>query len=845
VAQALRLLLVEDSDEDALLVESALARQGFELFLERVDSEAGLAAALAKPWDVVLSDYSLPGLSGLRALEIVKKGQPDLAVVMYSGSVEETTLVEAMRAGASDYILKGNLSRLATVLQRELRDAEAKRRSGELARGRHEEEERFRFVVERTGEVLYRLRFDSMRYDYISPGIERLTGFAPEALNQRGFASLVVGVRRPAGGLLPRALLEAARDRGEASEFWADYEIRTRSGERRWLSDHSYPWHDEAGRLVGSVGMLSDISERRRGEEVLRESEERYRVLYQKERAGREQADRLRTATLALGTTLELREVLALILQELQRIIPYDSASVQEVRGEHMQIIGGHGFKNFDEILGTRFALDDPGTGNPNREVMQKRVTVVVDDAPARYPAFGWDAHAMTPIRSWMGVPLVFGDRLIGMITLDKREPGFYNESHVPVAESFAAQAAIAMEHARLYAAARQELDERKRIEAELRQAQKMEAVGRLAGGIAHDFNNLLGVILGYTELASLRIGADSPAQSKLEQVRKAAERAAALTGQLLAFSRKQVLVPEVLDLASVVTEMSTMLHRVIGEDTTLVPVLHEGLGAVRADRSQISQAILNLVVNARDAMPRGGRLVIEARNVDVSKEDAEAHRDVTPGAYVVLSVSDTGVGMGQEVLSHVFEPFFTTKEQGKGTGLGLAMVYGLLQQSGGHVTVESEVDRGTTFRLYLPRVDATAPAAAAPADAPRGGAETILLVEDETSLRELTREVLAMSGYTVLEAEHADKALEVSGSHAGTIDLLLTDVVMPGASGGELAQRLVALRPGIRVAFMSGYTDEARRPTELVAAGAAFIQKPFGPTALLAAVREALDRKP
>jgi signal transduction histidine kinase len=381
--------------------------------------------------------------------------------------------------------------------------------------------------------------------------------------------------------------------------------------------------------------------------------------------------------------------------------------------------------------------------------------------------------------------------------------------------------------------------------EDQLRHAQKMEGIGRLAGGVAHDFNNLLGVILGYTELASRRLALQDPAQPKLEQVRKAAERAAALTGQLLAFSRKQVLVPEVLDLADVVADLSAMLHRVIGEDIELVTVIPDGLGVVRADRGQLGQAILNLAVNARDAMPSGGKLTIEAANVDLTDDEASRQPGLRPGPHVRLAVTDTGSGMSSDVLPQIFEPFFTTKGPGKGTGLGLSMVYGFLQQSGGHVTVESDVGRGTAFSLYLPRLAEDVRAASAPTAtaASSGGSEIVLLVEDAGSLREMIREILTESGYRILEADTAERALEIAGAHEGPIDLLLTDVVMPGIGGAELAHRLHPRRPATRVLFMSGYTDDVMVQRGVLAADAALIQKPFSSTALLGKIREALDR--
>ncbi len=585
----------------------------------------------------------------------------------------------------------------------------------------------------------------------------------------------------------------------------------------------------------------SVITDRRRAEEALRDGEERYRVLYEKERAGREQAERLRAATSALGSSLDLGQVLAHILRELQGVVPYDSASIQELRGDFMEVIAGHGFPTLKGILGTRF--DVRAADNPNRHLFLTRTAVVLADAPLAFPGFLAGEHADSLARAWIGVPLLFGERLIGMLSLDKNEPGFYTPEHMLVAESFAAPAAMAMENARLYAAARQELAERKRVEEQFRQSQKMEAVGRLAGGIAHDFNNLLGVILGYTELAARRLDAASPAQPKLEQVRKAAERAAALTGQLLAFSRKQVLMPEVLDLSELIADLSDMLQRVLGEDIELIVLLPDRLGVVRADRGQMGQAILNLAVNARDAMGRGGKLILEADNVNLTEDYVSQHAGLPPGPYVMLAVSDTGTGMSPEVLSNIFEPFFTTKEQG--TGLGLAMVYGFLKQSDGHVSVRSEVGEGTTFNLYLPRLPDEARGVLAPAAIAEaaGGSETVLLVEDSASLREMIAEVLSASGYRVLTAHTGEQAVQVAQQREESIDLLLTDVVMPGMSGVELADALRGHRPSVKVLFMSGYTDDMTIRRGILAEEAALIRKPFASAALLGKIRETLDR--
>jgi two-component system, cell cycle sensor histidine kinase and response regulator CckA len=374
-----------------------------------------------------------------------------------------------------------------------------------------------------------------------------------------------------------------------------------------------------------------------------------------------------------------------------------------------------------------------------------------------------------------------------------------------------------------------------------------MEAVGRLAGGVAHDFNNLLTAISGYCDLLLHRLPEYSTLRRDVDEIRRAGDRAASLTQQLLAFSRRQVLQPKVLDLNAVVTNMTQMLRRLIGEDIELSMSLCPDLGHVRADPGQIEQVIVNLAVNARDALPSGGRITVSTANVDILPRDASAHPDIRPGPHVLLSMEDTGLGMNQEVRSHLFEPFFTTKEKGKGTGLGLATVYGIVSQSGGHIRVESAPGRGSAFRIFLPRMDAPGDGArhAPEPDGtriPSPGTETVLLVEDEEVVRLLAREILRMNGYTVLEARDGREALLLSEAHPGPIHLMLTDVVMPKMSGRELAERLVPKRPGTRVLYMSGYTDDAIVRHGVLEDGIAFLQKPFTARTLALKVRDVLD---
>jgi signal transduction histidine kinase len=387
--------------------------------------------------------------------------------------------------------------------------------------------------------------------------------------------------------------------------------------------------------------------------------------------------------------------------------------------------------------------------------------------------------------------------------------------------------------------------EEHERLKLQLSQSQKMEAIGRLAGGIAHDFNNHLGIMIGYSERLLDRLGPDDPLRKSAGMIKDAGLRAATLTRQLLAFSRRQVFEPRILDANAVIVELEKMLRPLIGEDIELILSLNAATGRVQADPAQIDQVIMNLVINSRDAMPQGGRLTIETTDVELDEEYASKHATVRPGSYVMVAVSDNGMGMDNETQTHMFEPFFTTKEKGKGTGLGLATVYGIVKQSGGYIWVYSEPGKGTTFKIYLPRAEAGIQQADAErvSSAILKGEETVLVVEDEGMLLELACEFLQSSGYAVLEAGNGSKAVEISRGHRGPIHLLMTDAVMPGMSGRELAQRLHDDRPDIKVLYVSGYTDDSVLRNGLLEPGTAFLQKPFTRDSLARKVREVLDR--
>ena len=686
------------------------------------------------------------------------------------------------------------------------------------AQGLRDNEQKIRTLVDNIPGAIYLSACDAdWTMEFLSDAIEEIVGYPAAQFLQnrvRSYASII----HPED----RLLVETAVQQGVSTRtpFIVEYRVLHADGTERWVYEKGQGVFDGDGKLLWLDGAIFDVTERKRAQQ----------------RLGAQYA-----TTRVLAESATLAEAVPRILEAICKSLEWDVGLLWSVdrNGNVLRCVDiwKSPVEPVHEFVATsRRQTFAPGIGLPGRVWLEGKPAWITDVSTD--PNFPRAAIASAEgLRGAFGLPVSAGTEVVGVMEFFTRHVRQPDEEVLRMLTATGSQIGQFMERVR----AQEALQER---EEQLRQAQKMEAIGRLAGGIAHDFNNLLTAIMGYSELLLKKFEEEDPRRRYAIEIHQGGERAARLTGQLLAFSRKQVLQPRVLDLNTIVTNLDLMLHRLLGEHIKLETALAPELGAVKADPGQIEQVILNLVVNSRDAMPHGGRLVIETSNVDLDEVSAPILGEIKPGAYVRLTVKDTGCGMNAETLDHIFEPFFTTKGRDKGTGLGLATVYGIVRQSGGGVEVMSKPDYGTTFHVYVPRVSETveAPAGASPARELSGGSETILLVEDEGAVRSLAKQVLEQNGYTVLEASNGGEALVFADQHRGRISLLITDVVMPGMSGPDVAERLASLRPEIRVLYISGYTDNAIGDGGVVEMGMAYLSKPFSPDALLLKVRGILD---
>jgi PAS domain S-box-containing protein len=682
---------------------------------------------------------------------------------------------------------------------------------------------------------------DLMHYEF---WVDKFDPCPEPRLVGKGFGSHILRTGQPM--LLDRELTEEFVRRGEveksgtASASWLGVPLRTHSRTigvlvvQHYEDEHIYAQSDLE--FLTSVGSQIALAiERKQAEHALQEANKRALTEY----------ERLIERIAALGQTVGNARDLTIIYRALRDFaaasVPCDGLVVSLYDREKQTRRVVYCWTDNEE-LSLKSVIEVPvGKGITGKAI--RSGTVIIDNnfkplvgARGRPVLLGEHADNGIP-RSALIVPMTVMGRTVGCVEVQSHQFSAYVQEHATAMRMAANLAANAVENVNL-------IEREQAQEEQLRQSQKMESIGTLAGGIAHDFNNLMTAVTGYSDLALRSLTGDDSLRSKIEEIKKAGERAAVLTRQLLAFSRKQMLQPRVLDLNTVVTGMAQMLPRLIGEHIDLRFRLGDSLGQIKADPGQVEQVLMNLAVNARDAMPEGGVLTIKTENVHFGGKHTKQRLTVEPGNYVMLSVADNGCGMDAETRTHIFEPFFTTKEVGKGTGLGLSTAYGIVKQSGGTLWVYSEVGKGTTFKIYLPRVDVLVESAeivCETKDAPRGQ-ETVLLVEDDDMVRDLSKEILETYGYSVLVASNGREGLRVGSEFQGGIDLVITDVIMPQMSGREMAEGLRTIRPDTRVLFMSGFTDDAIVHHGVLEERVFFIQKPFSPEALASKAREVLD---
>ncbi|MEW6658939.1 MAG: PAS domain S-box protein [Thermodesulfobacteriota bacterium] len=876
----IRILYVDDNALDRELVRDALEKEqeGFKLIEASSRQEFG-ERLQEGDFDLVLSDFNILGFEGLQVIEAVKARDPEVPVVIVTGTGSEEIAVAAMRSGAADYIIKTptHIHRLALTIRKVLEKRQLRAEKERAEKALAEEAIRRRILVDQsrdgivvldqTGKVYEANRRYAEMLGYPAEDVRNLYVWDWDA--QWTKEELLAQIRAIG---VDGDHFETRHRRRDGTIF--DVEISTN------------------GAVLGGEKLIfcvcRDISQRKAAERALRESEEKYRLLINQIPAvvfrgyadgsidtfdrkieiltgyPKEDFDSRRRKWSDLVLADDLPQAKNNFLEGMKATGAYEKEyRIRKRTGEIIWIqVHGQIFLDragrIDYVNGVVFDVTD----RKNLEEERNRLFNMSLDMlcvagfdgffkqlnPAWSKNLGWPETELLS-RPWLDF-VHPEDRIASAAANDRLKTGqtviqFENRYQcLDGSYRWISWNSFPLLEEKLIFGVARDITEKRYMEEQLLKAQKMEAVGRLAGGVAHDFNNLLTAITGYSEMMMMDLRPGDPSHLYAEEITKAVNRGAALTNQLLAFSRKQILQPRVVNLNDVVHDMDKMLRRLIGEDIDIATVIDQELGLVKADPGQIEQIIMNLAVNARDALPRGGKLTIETANVYLDQDYAQGREDVTPGPHVMLAVSDNGTGMDKDTLSHIFEPFFTTKESGKGTGLGLATVYGIVKQSGGNIWVYSEPGQGTTFKVYLPRVEdslETIKPKAAPVTSLEGK-ETILLVEDDVGLRELISTALRKYGFTVLEAAQGDEALLLCEREKSSIHLMLTDVVMPQISGSALAEQLKLLHPEMQVLFMSGYTEDAIIHHGVLNSDVNFIPKPFRILALVQKVREVLD---
>jgi two-component system cell cycle sensor histidine kinase/response regulator CckA len=893
----LRVLILEDSPHDLEICLLELKKGGFEVQADIVETRDAFISRLnSEVYDIILSDYGLPTWNGSDAFYLVQTSGKDVPFILVTGTLGEEAAVELIKQGVTDCVFKDRIARLPVAVRRALEEKALRDENNRTTQALRENEESYRKLIEqspdavlvhRRGRIIFAngicaVLFGASRVDelfgkqyldLVHPedrgGVEqriekymhdpafvrrnetkflRLDGtavhleVAARSVIYRGEAAIQVicrdvSQRKHSEYRLQRseASLAAAQRMAHLGSF--EYDLT----DLKDLDKAPVQWSDEVFRIFGyEPGQIEPSRpvflravhphDRDRLQYLLAEAiKERrsYRPDYRVIRPdGTERIVHGEAEIIYDANTGKPLRVVGIVQDITQRKQSEERIRRLAQAVEHSRELIAMGDREGRVTFANRAFLQT--LGYSEEEVIGKPFSMTVLSRKNRPGLEEEMRRAILENREWKGE------------CLHRRKDGSDFPVYLSVgpltdsAGSVIGSMGIA-----------QDVTERKKLEEQFRQAQKMEAVGRLSGGIAHDFNNLLGVIIGYSELVEERLSENDGLRRKVTEIKKAGQRAASLTRQLLAFSRQQVLEPRVLALNTVVVDIEKMLRRLIGEDIELATVLAPNLANVKADRGQMEQVIMNLVVNARDAMPHGGKIIIETKNIEVDETYAHQHGHVSPGEFVMLAVTDTGVGMDTETQSHIFEPFFTTKELGKGTGLGLATVYGVVKQSSGFIWVYSEPGHGTTFKILLPRVEKPVQETERNpnTDGQQRGSETILLVEDDAALRELTLTLLAQQGYTVLAAANGHEALNIAQDRPqGQIHLLLTDVVMPGMSGPQVADELSVTHPDMKVLFTSGYTEFAVGHEQIARAGRFLLQKPFTQRELTSKVREVLQ---